>query len=84
MFRMEISGKRRLFAEAVSENIIRVVYTGQDEVQNHSSMVEYPVKTLDLQKEEGEGNKTEEADANATDSDESAVVTEQHEEVPAE
>ena len=55
MFRMEISGKRRLFAEAVSENIIRVVYTGQDEVQNHSSMVEYPVKTLDLQKEEGEG-----------------------------
>ena len=36
------------------------------------------------EKEEGEGNKTEEADANATDSDESAVVTEQHEEVPAE
>ena len=35
-------------------------------------------------KEEGEGNKTEEADANSTDSDESAVVTEQHEEVPAE
>ena len=34
--------------------------------------------------EEGEGNKTEEADANSTDSDESAVVTEQHEEVPAE
>ena len=36
------------------------------------------------EKEEGEGNKTEEADANSTDSDESAVVTEQHEEVPAE
>ena len=36
------------------------------------------------EKEEGEGNKTEEADANATDSDESAVVTEQHEEVPDE
>lgn len=36
------------------------------------------------EKEAGEGNKTEEADANATDSDESAVVTEQHEEVPAE
>ena len=34
--------------------------------------------------EQGEGNKTEEADANSTDSDESAVVTEQHEEVPAE
>ena len=36
------------------------------------------------EKEEGEGNKTEEADANSTDSDESAVVTAQHEEVPAE
>lgn len=36
------------------------------------------------EKEEGEGNKTEEADANLTDSDENAVVTEQHEEVPAE
>lgn len=36
------------------------------------------------EKEEGEGNKTEEADANSTDSDESAVVTEQHEEVPTE
>lgn len=36
------------------------------------------------EKEAGEGNKTEEADANATDSDESAVVTEQHEEVPDE
>ena len=36
------------------------------------------------EKEEGEGNKKEEADANSTDSDESAVVTEQHEEVPAE
>lgn len=36
------------------------------------------------EKEAGEGNKTEEADANATDSDESAVVTDQHEEVPAE
>ena len=36
------------------------------------------------EKEEGEGHKTEEADANSTDSDESAVVTEQHEEVPAE
>ena len=36
------------------------------------------------EKEAGEGNKTEEADANSTDSDESAVVTEQHEEVPAE
>lgn len=36
------------------------------------------------EKEEGERNKTEEADANSTDSDESAVVTEQHEEVPAE
>ncbi|AMP66244.1 MULTISPECIES: cell division protein FtsQ/DivIB [Streptococcus] len=36
------------------------------------------------EKEEGEGNKTEEADANSTDYDESAVVTEQHEEVPAE
>lgn len=36
------------------------------------------------EKEEGEGNKTEEANANSTDSDESAVVTEQHEEVPAE
>lgn len=31
------------------------------------------------EKEEGEGNKTEEADANSTDSDDSAVVTEQHE-----
>ena len=36
------------------------------------------------EKEEGEGNKTEEADTNSTDSDESAVVNEQHEEVPAE
>ena len=36
------------------------------------------------EKEQGEGNKTEEADANSTDSEESAVVTEQHEEVPAE
>ena len=36
------------------------------------------------EKEEGEGNKTEEANANSTDSDGSAVVTEQHEEVPAE
>ena len=36
------------------------------------------------EKEQGEGNKTEEANANSTDSDESAVVTEQHEEVPAE
>lgn len=36
------------------------------------------------EKEEGEGNKTEKADANSTDSEESAVVTEQHEEVPAE
>ena len=36
------------------------------------------------EKEEGEGNKTEEAYANSTDSDESAVVTEQHEEIPAE
>ena len=36
------------------------------------------------EKEEGEGNKTEEADANSTDSEESAVVTEQHEEVPVE
>lgn len=36
------------------------------------------------EKEQGEGNKTEEADANSTDSDERAVVTEQHEEVPAE
>ena len=36
------------------------------------------------EKEQGEGNKTEEADANSTDSNESAVVTEQHEEVPAE
>ncbi|WP_048789765.1 cell division protein FtsQ/DivIB [Streptococcus sp. 1171_SSPC] len=36
------------------------------------------------EKEEGEGNKTEEANADSTDSDESAVVTEQHEEVPAE
>ena len=36
------------------------------------------------EKEQGEGNKTEEADANSTDSDESTVVTEQHEEVPAE
>ena len=36
------------------------------------------------EKEAGEGNKNEEANANSTDSDESAVVTEQHEEVPAE
>lgn len=36
------------------------------------------------EKEEGEGNKTEEAEANSTDSDESAVVTEKHEEVTAE
>ena len=36
------------------------------------------------EKEQGEGNKMEEADANSTDSDESAVATEQHEEVPAE
>ena len=36
------------------------------------------------EKEEGGGNKTEEADVNSTDSEESAVVTEQHEEVPAE
>ena len=36
------------------------------------------------EEEQGEGNKMEEADANSTDSDESAVVTEQHEEVPAE
>ena len=36
------------------------------------------------EKEQGEGNKTEEVDANSTDSDASAVVTEQHEEVPAE
>ena len=36
------------------------------------------------EEEQGEGNKTEEADANSTDSDESAVATEQHEEVPAE
>ena len=36
------------------------------------------------EKEQGEGNKTEEANANSSDSDESAVVTEQHEEVPAE
>lgn len=36
------------------------------------------------EKEEEEGNKTEEADANSTDSEESAVVTEQHEVVPAE
>lgn len=36
------------------------------------------------EEEQGGGNKTEEADANSTDSDESAVVTEQHEEVPAE
>ena len=36
------------------------------------------------EEEQGEGNKTEEADANSTDSDESEVVTEQHEEVPAE
>lgn len=36
------------------------------------------------EEEQGEGNKTEEADANSTDSDGSAVVTEQHEEVPAE
>ena len=36
------------------------------------------------EKEEGDGNKTEEADANSTDSDENAVVTEQHEDVPAE
>lgn len=36
------------------------------------------------EKEEGEGNKTEEANANSTDSEESAVVTEQHEVVPAE
>ena len=34
--------------------------------------------------EQGEGNKTEEADANSTDSDENAVVTEQHEDVSAE
>ena len=43
--------------------------------------------TLAQEKKEGRargGNKTEEADANSTDSDESAVVTEQHEEVPAE
>ena len=36
------------------------------------------------EKEVGEGNKNEEANADSTDSDESAVVTEQHEEVPAE
>lgn len=36
------------------------------------------------EKEEGGGNKIEEADVNSTDSEESAVVTEQHEEVPAE
>ena len=36
------------------------------------------------EKEEGEANKTEEADANSTDSEESAVVTEQHEVVPVE
>ena len=36
------------------------------------------------EEEQGEGNKTEEANANSTDSDESAVVTEQHEEVPDE
>ena len=36
------------------------------------------------EKEEGGGNKTAEADVNSTDSEESAVVTEQHEEVPAE
>lgn len=36
------------------------------------------------EKEQGEGNKTEEDNANSSDSDESAVVTEQHEEVPAE
>ena len=36
------------------------------------------------EKEAGEGNKNEEANADSTDSDESAVVTEQHEEVPAE
>ena len=34
--------------------------------------------------ETGEGNKNEEANVDSTDSDESAVVTEQHEEVPAE
>ena len=36
------------------------------------------------EKEAGEGNKNEEANVDSTDSDESAVVTEQHEEVPAE
>lgn len=41
--------------EPVSENIVRVVYTGRDEVQNHSCMVEHPEKMSDLQKEEREG-----------------------------
>ena len=55
MLRMEISGNKRLFVGAVSENIVRVVYTGRDEVQNHSCMVEHPEKVSDLQKEEREG-----------------------------
>lgn len=55
MLRMEISGNKRLFVGAVSENIVRVVYTGRDEVQNHSCMVEHPEKMSDLQKEEREG-----------------------------
>lgn len=71
-------------------NQIRKLIEDDSVIDMEAGIYSYNAETMTTlaqekkEKEEGEGNKTEEADANSTDSDESAVVTEQHEEVPAE
>ena len=71
-------------------NQIRKLIEDDSVIDMEAGLYSYNAETMATlaqekkEKEEGEGNKTEEADANSTDSDESAVVTEQHEEVPAE
>lgn len=42
---MDLPNGKKLFAEAVSENIFRVVYTGKEEVLENSCMVEKPENT---------------------------------------
>ena len=68
---------------------IRKLIEDDSVIDMEAGIYSYNAETMatlaqEKKEEQGEGNKTEEADANSTDSDESAVVTEQHEEVPAE
>ena len=55
MFCMEISEGRKLFVSAVSETVFRVVYTGKEEVEPPSGIVEARALSAEPEKEEKEG-----------------------------